>query len=171
VRHSKGRFYGIAHSARLRHRVYMAGWERLAEAYGQDSSVSGEGDGTKRGTDVSDCLEAFTKEETLRKSEAWYCSKCKKHMTATKKFDLWKVPDILIIHLKRFSYNSLWRDKISTMVDFPITGLDMSNFIVNDKEEKSPIYDLYAVSNHYGGLGGVIILLLLKILLMANGIT
>jgi len=40
------------------------------------------------------------------------------------------------------------------MVDFPITGLDMSNFIVNDKEEKSPIYDLYAVSNHYGGLGG-----------------
>jgi len=76
-------------------------------------------------------------------------------MTATKKFDLWKVPDILIVHLKRFSYNSLWRDKISTFVDFPILGFDISKFIVNEKEEKSScIYDLYAVSNHYGGLGG-----------------
>ena len=29
----------------------------------------------KTGLDVSDCLAAFSKEETLRKSEAWYCSK------------------------------------------------------------------------------------------------
>jgi len=35
-----------------------------------------------------------------------------------------------------------------------VEGLDMGRWIVNDKEEKSPIYDLYAVSNHYGGLGG-----------------
>jgi len=40
-------------------------------------------------------------------------------------------------------------------VDFPILGFDISKFIVNEKEEKSAcIYDLYAVSNHYGGLGG-----------------
>ena len=34
-----------------------------------------------------------------------YCPSCKKHQQATKKFDLWKLPKILIIHLKRFSYN------------------------------------------------------------------
>ena len=34
-----------------------------------------------------------------------YCPSCKKHQQATKKFDLWKLPKILVIHLKRFSYN------------------------------------------------------------------
>jgi len=49
-----------------------------------------------------------------------YCPKCKKHQQATKKFDLWSLPDTLIIHLKRFSYNRYWRDKIDALVEFPI---------------------------------------------------
>ncbi len=60
---------------------------------------------------------------------------------------------MLILHLKRFSYNHLWRDKIGTFVDFPVEGLDIRSWCVN-KEEKDTIYDLYAVSNHFGGLGG-----------------
>ena len=34
----------------------------------------------KTGLDLSDCLSAFSKEETLRKSEAWYCSQCFTHI-------------------------------------------------------------------------------------------
>jgi len=75
------------------------------------------------------------------------------HLQATKKFDLWRLPDILILHLKRFSYNHLWRDKISTFVDFPVEGLDIKHWVFN-KEEKNTVYDLFAVSNHFGGLGG-----------------
>jgi len=119
-----------------------------------DASVTEVDAISKNGIDLASCMEAFTKEEVLRKSEAWYCSKCKKHMCATKKFDLWMVPDVLIIHLKRFSYNSIFRDKISTLVDFPVDGLNMGKWVVNQNEEKSTIYDLYAVSNHFGGLGG-----------------
>lgn len=48
-----------------------------------------------------------------------YCPKCKIHQQATKKFDLWSLPDVLIIHLKRFSYNKYFRDKIDVMVEFP----------------------------------------------------
>lgn len=34
-----------------------------------------------------------------------YCPSCEKHQQATKKFDLWNLPKILVVHLKRFSYN------------------------------------------------------------------
>lgn len=49
-----------------------------------------------------------------------YCPNCKKHQQATKKFDLWSLPKILVVHLKRFSYNRYWRDKLDTVVEFPI---------------------------------------------------
>ena len=34
-----------------------------------------------------------------------YCPECKELKPATKKFDLWKLPQVLVIHLKRFSYD------------------------------------------------------------------
>ena len=34
-----------------------------------------------------------------------YCPECKELVQASKKFDLWKLPEILVIHLKRFSYD------------------------------------------------------------------
>lgn len=39
-----------------------------------------------------------------------YCPSCKVHQQATKKFDLWSLPKILVVHLKRFSYNRLASD-------------------------------------------------------------
>ena len=52
--------------------------------------------------------------------DSWYCPRCKEHRQATKKFDLWMLPEILVISLKRFSYNRYWRDKIDCHVNFPI---------------------------------------------------
>lgn len=49
-----------------------------------------------------------------------YCPNCKKHQQATKKFDLWSLPKILVVHLKRFSYSRYWRDKLDTVVEFPV---------------------------------------------------
>jgi len=103
---------------------------------------------------VLDCFEAFSEEETLRKTEAWYCNKCKKHQCANKKMDLFMLSDILIVHLKRFSYNKLWREKLDTFVDFPLEGLDLSDFVVSETGKTNAVFDLYAVSNHYGGLSG-----------------
>ena len=82
-----------------------------------------------------------------------YCPNCQKDQQATKKFDLWMLPSILVISLKRFSYNRYWRDKLDTHVEFPVTGLDMGPYIINKNHAKA-IYDLIAVSNHYGGMGG-----------------
>jgi len=104
--------------------------------------------------DLFDCIKAFTKEEILSEQDPWYCSKCKDFRQASKKFDIWTLPAILIIHMKRFSYTRLWRDKISTLVDFPIDGLDMSPYVVSKEQKDNAIYDLFAVSNHMGGMGG-----------------
>lgn len=49
-----------------------------------------------------------------------YCPSCKQHQLATKKLDLWKLPETLIIHLKRFSYTKFSREKLDTLVEFPI---------------------------------------------------
>lgn len=42
--------------------------------------------------------------------------------------------------------------KLSTTVDFPIDGLDLSKFVKGQKGENM-IYDCYAVSNHFGNMG------------------
>lgn len=49
---------------------------------------------------------------------------------AYKKFDLWKLPEILVVHLKRFQF-SPQREKLSFFVDFPITGLDLSPYVLS----------------------------------------
>ncbi|PRT54904.1 putative ubiquitin carboxyl-terminal hydrolase 12 [Wickerhamiella sorbophila] len=103
-------------------------------------------------TTLEDCLDAFEKPEVLGENDFWYCSNCKELRQATKQIELWTAPDILTIHLKRFSSFQSFRDKINDIVTFPITGLDMTSRVQGSEE--SLIYDLIAVDNHYGGLGG-----------------
>ena len=109
---------------------------------------------------VYKCLEKFIEREQLADSETLYCSKCKQHLAPIKKMDLWAVPDILIVHLKRFQYISgmysfVSREKINDLVDFPVHGLDLTRYVIGPQDpEAPPIYDLYAVSHHSGGLGG-----------------
>eukprot|EP00455_Lapot_gusevi_P006773 TRINITY_DN128_c0_g1_i2.p1 TRINITY_DN128_c0_g1~~TRINITY_DN128_c0_g1_i2.p1 ORF type:complete len:941 (-),score=443.20 TRINITY_DN128_c0_g1_i2:252-3074(-) len=104
---------------------------------------------------LSECIEAFSVEEVLGENDAWYCSRCRDFVQATKKMEVYRCPDVLIIHLKRFQYTRLWREKIDSLVDFPIEGLDMSHWAMSPEDrQKGAIYDLYAVSNHIGGMGG-----------------
>merc|ERR1712157_196161 len=103
---------------------------------------------------LSDCITAFCEKETLSENDAWYCSNCKDFKCASKKIDLWDSPDLLIIHLKRFNYTRNWRDRINTLVQFPVEGLDLGPFLLSQEHKKDAVYDLYAVSNHMGGMGG-----------------
>ncbi|XP_072437845.1 ubiquitin carboxyl-terminal hydrolase 19 isoform X3 [Chiloscyllium punctatum] len=105
---------------------------------------------------LEQCLNLFTKPEVLAPEEAWYCPKCKQHREASKQLMLWWLPNVLIIQLKRFSFrNFIWRDKINDMVEFPIRNLDLSKFCIGVKDVRQPpVYDLYAVINHYGGMIG-----------------
>ena len=89
------------------------------------------------------------------------------HVKAMKAVALWRLPNIIVIHLQRFEYtNSLNRSKIGTEVDFAIDGFDMrkhsayncsmssdshSEQLVDD--EAPMVYDLFGVTNHYGRMG------------------
>ena len=53
----------------------------------------------------------------------------------------------MIIQIKRFNHSN----KINTKVNFPLTDLDLSNYIISKDNQKIK-YDLFAVANHYGSL-------------------
>ncbi|KAG2299984.1 hypothetical protein Bca52824_036456 [Brassica carinata] len=113
--------------------------------------------GTKRPQETVSlykCLEAFLKEEPLGPDDMWYCPGCKEHRQAIKKLDLWRLPEILVIHLKRFSYSRFMKNKLEAYVDFPIDGLDLSTYISYTNGQTTYRYMLYAISNHYGSMGG-----------------
>ena len=101
---------------------------------------------------LGDCLLNFSKEEKLEKGNEWYCPKCKKHTLATKKMELYYLPKILIICFKRFIRESFrWR-KNEEDVDYPINKLNMGDYMIGPDKSHS-IYNLFAVSQHYGSTG------------------
>jgi len=72
---------------------------------------------------------------------------------AYKKFSISRLPKILVVHLKRFSYRGQFsRERIDDVVDFPINGFNLAEFVEPNTELFD--YDLFAISNHYGSLGG-----------------
>lgn len=115
---------------------------------------------------LDQCFEKFVKPERLDDENMWYCSECKEHVRATKTMKVWRLPNILVVHLKRFEFKHAFRrDKLDTLVDFPLEGLDMAkhcdlpqegkldnsdNFLDASFEAK---YDLFGVVNHYGKMG------------------
>lgn len=107
-----------------------------------------------RGITLDECLDEFERAEILSEHDMWYCPRCKEHRRASKKFDLWKTPDYLVAHLKRFSSSGWRRDKLDVLVDFPIEELDLTARVIEKEDGKSEVYDLIAVDDHYGGLGG-----------------
>ncbi|WFD43654.1 ubiquitinyl hydrolase 1 [Malassezia psittaci] len=117
-------------------------------------------------TTLMQCIDLFVREEVLEKSNAWKCPKCKVARRATKKLSLARLPPILVVHLKRFTYKGPTTNKIDTPVHFPTIGLDLSNYMppalppgtavrgIPASESQRPpyLYDLYAVTHHFGTL-------------------
>ncbi|NXV73613.1 UBP31 hydrolase, partial [Atlantisia rogersi] len=124
---------------------------------------------------LSQCFQLYTKEEQLAPDDAWRCPHCKQLQQGSITLSLWTLPDVLIIHLKRFRQEGDRRMKLQNMVKFPLSGLDMTPHVVKRSQSSwslpshwSPwrrpyglgrdpedyIYDLYAVCNHHGTMQG-----------------
>ncbi|KAK2537355.1 Usp32 [Columba guinea] len=109
------------------HLRYQTSQERIVEEH---ESVEQSRRAQAEPINLDSCLRAFTSEEELGEDEMYYCSKCKTHCLATKKLDLWRLPPILIIHLKRFQFvNGRWI-KSQKIVKFPRENFDPSAFLV-----------------------------------------
>ncbi|KAJ9565237.1 hypothetical protein OSB04_001203 [Centaurea solstitialis] len=115
------------------------------------------GHGTKKARieplSLYSCLEAFLREEPLVPEDMWYCPQCKEQRQASKKLDLWRLPEVLVIHLKRFSYSRNVKNKLETFVNFPLRDFDLTKYVANKNNSQPQVYELYASANHYGNMG------------------
>ncbi|CAH1110200.1 unnamed protein product [Psylliodes chrysocephalus] len=83
--------------------------------------------------DLDYCLRAFTSEERLEAK--YHCSSCQDLQPATKKMQIWRLPPILIIHLKRFVYvNKKWV-KTQKVVNFPFKNFDPTSYLASVPQE------------------------------------
>ena len=71
------------------------------------------------------CFNLFSSEEKLKENDEWFCPKCKQHVLANKKMELYYTPKILIICFKRFIKHSTYWEKNEENIIFPINNLDM----------------------------------------------
>lgn len=85
---------------------------------------------------LEECLDAFAKEERIPEA---YCSKCKDFRVSTKRMSLWRLPPVMIIHLKRFQFTQHMRRKLRNLVSFPLEGLDFSRIVASDSSTDSVI--------------------------------
>lgn len=130
---------------------------------------------------LSQCLDLFTETELLDDDNKWHCPRCNTFTRLTKKISITRLPKALIIHFKRFGYESSGRfKKLDTFIKYPVndeldltsywpevgsyTKEDSSTRISVEKEREllatMPVrnqsppfkYKLYGVVNHFGNL-------------------
>lgn len=93
------------------------------------------------GVSIYDCMTWFSQEETLTGNDKWYCSNCKTHQNALKKMEVYRSPEFLILHLKRFSHQRqsyFSSRKITDLIDFPVEGLDLTSYVLKNDGSKKP---------------------------------
>ncbi|KOX78315.1 Ubiquitin carboxyl-terminal hydrolase 31 [Melipona quadrifasciata] len=83
---------------------------------------------------LEECFDLYTRAEILGAEDAWHCPYCNKKQEVVKKLGLWSLPDILVIHLKRFRQQSKQRStsKLTMLVDFPLYGFDMTPHLAHN---------------------------------------
>ncbi|KAG6547147.1 hypothetical protein Mapa_011399 [Marchantia paleacea] len=105
---------------------------------------------------LQDCLSAFVAPEQLEGSNKYYCPSCKAPRTSIKKLTLYRLPPVLVLHIKRFFKSDRYSyQKDDTPVYYPLKGLDFTDFLSSRRDgRQGVIYDLYGVCCHMGSLGG-----------------
>jgi ubiquitin C-terminal hydrolase len=109
-------------------------------------------DASEKGVTLASCFMGNERREVLGGSDQWYCRRCKEHRDITKKIELYKVPRVMILQLKRFTskksannkesglFNLAYaqicqQEKVGEKVHFPVEGLDMRPYVLTLKNE------------------------------------
>lgn len=95
------------------------------------------------------CLKCFSAPDKLERTSLWFCPRCKKRVRAIAKLDIWSVPDVLILHLKRFVVKDGIVKKVSAKIDYDCE-IEMSQYVVGPQKNESLKYKLFAVIQHLG---------------------
>jgi ubiquitin C-terminal hydrolase len=98
--------------------------------------------------ELMECFDEFVQMDTLytQENNGWYNEITKTYQDAYKRIQFWNFPKILVVTLKRFSYDG---KKLERMVKYPVRDLDLSKYVCGYNPQ-SYKYDLYGVCNHFG---------------------
>uniref|UniRef100_A0A6A7FUQ5 ubiquitinyl hydrolase 1 n=2 Tax=Hirondellea gigas TaxID=1518452 RepID=A0A6A7FUQ5_9CRUS len=102
---------------------------------------------------LANCLNAFFSADELQGDNMYSCEKCGKLRNGVKFSKVVKLPEVLVIHLKRFRHDYTFSSKISQHVTFPLTGLSLQPFLHRDCVSDVRDYLLYGVICHHGSVG------------------
>ena len=81
---------------------------------------------------LDECIANFSAKEEV---DEGYCSKCKTFHPMTKVMELWRLPPIMIIHLKRFQHSVSSRRKLKNLVTFSLDDQDFSSIVARARGE------------------------------------
>ena len=110
--------------------------------------------------DLVESLASYVQGELLESDNQWFCEQCGKKVDAVKRacFSGEKLPNTLLVHLKRFEfdYETMQRLKIKSRFEFPME-LDMSPFTVEgierdasaESDPTAPVPELPLGPDHY----------------------
>lgn len=134
-------------------------------------SIPSMAEGSKRTESIEDLLTLFSTPETLKEEDKISCSHCNLKECSQKRTRLVHLPQILILHIKRFKYSGtqgltknnqlITFDELLNLAPFCDPPPDES--FISDEEElvkkqskvkQSQSYRLKAVINHQGSLSG-----------------
>ncbi|GAA5909250.1 hypothetical protein JCM8208_005624 [Rhodotorula glutinis] len=111
----------------------------------------------RRAVSLSQCIDSFLAEEILHGENAWHCPSCRTLRSTSKRFSVARLPQILIIHLKRFDPLS---HKLTTRVALPLGPLPLGHLLpplaldspyrLNAPHAPDTTYELFATVNHLG---------------------
>ncbi|XP_043234480.1 ubiquitin carboxyl-terminal hydrolase 15-like [Amphibalanus amphitrite] len=103
-------------------------------------------------SNLTQCLDEYLRGDLITD---WTCPKCQCRCDVHKKLDLWWLPPIVILHLKRFSFAGGTARKNHAQVTFPLRDLDLSRLAVGSHPNTYRlVYDLYGVVEHHGSQDG-----------------
>lgn len=103
---------------------------------------------------VVDAIAKYLEVEELTGDEQWYCKRCDTKVDAKKKIDLWKLPPVLVLHLKRFEYDMISKkfEKTENRLSMKLSLLDLTEFCSSSQRDGAT-YNVVCVANHSGAFG------------------
>lgn len=114
----------------------------MEDHFVEDESISNSSQVSVENTTLTleQCLDHYTKAETLSAEDAWRCPHCREYLPVVKSLGLWSLPDILVIHFKRFRQQQLkgsQASKLTTMVTFPLNEFDMLPWYLSNNNQSN----------------------------------
>ncbi|KAL0904142.1 hypothetical protein M5K25_026216 [Dendrobium thyrsiflorum] len=99
---------------------------------------------------LTEALESFTKTEMIDDPDIKFtCEGCKAQVSMEKQLKIEQPPNVIALHLKRFTNTDYSVLKICKFVKYPLE-LDLMPFLSSPRENEQLIYELYGIVVHSG---------------------